>query len=209
MAAVIIALSVFSVNAFAAQTTKTEALFKQITDAKEISLTFTAGDTFLGTSTDTVHIKGNNVAYEYNTGFLNARVVLKDGSAYAYLPMLPFFFVKLDNTGLNNVDVWKIVENAFGITMGVLNYIKSYNEEYQGKTYFVEEFNDRAQVTSKFYYEGDTLKMLIVTDAKTGSRQVTLFDSYSFAVSDDIFAMPSGFDLSIILKWLFNLIIAM
>lgn len=207
LVAVFLVVSVFSINAFA-ETTKTDALFDRITNAKELSLTFTAGDTVLGTSTDTVHVKGNNIAYEYNTGFLKVMVVLKDGTAYAYLPSFPFFYVKLDNTGIINIDVWQVINTAFGITKGVLNYVKSYNEDFNGKTYYVEEFNDRAQVTSKFYYEGDTLKMLSVKDAKTGSIQNTLFDSYSFTVSDSIFATPSGFDLSIIFTWLFKAIIA-
>lgn len=207
LVAVILVVSVFSINAFA-ETTKTDALFDRITSAKELSLTFTAGDTVLGTSTDTVHVKGNNIAYEYNTGFLKTMVVLKDGTAYAYLPALPFFYVKLDNTGIINIDVWQVINTAFGITKGVLNYVNSYDEELNGKTYYVEEFNDRAQVTSKFYYEGDVLKMLSVKDAKTGSVQNTLFDSYSFTVSDSVFATPSGFDLSIIFTWLFKAIIA-
>lgn len=207
LVAVIIALSVFSVNCFAA-TPKTDVLLSQIRNANEMSVTFTAGNTLLGTSTDTVYVKGNSVAYDYKTGFLSARVILKDGQAFAYLPLLPFFYVKLDNTGLKNVDVHQLIDSVFGITMGVLNYVKSYDEAYDGKTYYVEEYNDRAQVTSKFYYDGDTLKMLIVNDARTGSHQVTLFENYSFTVSDSVFAAPAGLDLSVVLKWLFNLIIA-
>lgn len=208
LAALILMLSVFSVNVFAADTTKTDALLSKIADTKEFSVSFTAGNTILGTSTDTVHIKGNNVAYDYASGFLKTRVVLKDGVAYAYLPILPFFYVKLENTGLENLNLWQIIGNAFGITMAVLNYVKSYSEEYNGETYFVEEFNDRAQVTSKFYYKGDTLKLLIVDDAKTGSHQVTSFESYSFTVDDSVFTEPAGLDLSIILRWLFTALIA-
>lgn len=206
LAAVILVVSVFSINAFAAET-KTDTLFDTIKNSKELSLTFTAGDTILGSSTDTVHVKGNDIAYEYNTGFLKVMVVLKDGTAYAYLPMLPFFYVKLANTGIIKIDVWQIINTAFGITQGVLNYVGSSTETVDGKDYYVEEFNDRAQVTSKFYYEGDTLKMLSVKDARTGSTQNTLFDSYSFTVSDSVFATPSGVDLSIIFSWLFAALI--
>lgn len=207
LVAVILVVSVFSINAFA-ETTKTEALFDKVSNAKELSLTFTSGDTVLGSSTDTVHVKGNNIAYEYNTGFLKVMVVLKDGTAYAYLPAVPFFYVKLDNTGIINVDVWQVIKTAFGITKGVTQYVGASSETLDGKEYYVEEFNDRAQTTLKFYYEGEMLKMLSVKDSKTGSIQNTLFDSYSFSVSDSVFATPSGLDLSVIFTWLFTALIA-
>ncbi len=207
LVAAILLVSVFSINAFA-DTNKTEALFDKVSNATELSLTFTSGDTLLGSSTDTVHVKGNNIAYEYNTGFLKVMVIIKDGTAYAYLPMLPFFYVKLANTGLIKIDVWQIIKTAFGITKGVTQYVGASTETVDGKEYYVEEFNDRAQTTLKFYYEGDTLKKLSVIDSKTGSVQNTLFDSYSFSVSDSVFATPSGLDLSIIFSWLFSALLA-
>lgn len=202
-----IMLSAFAAFAFAANT-KTETLIDTIKTKKEVSVTLTAGNTALGTSTDTIKIKGNSIAYDYNTGFFKVRVVVKDNTAYAYLPMLPFFYVKVDGLGLANVDVWSLLEKASGVTFAVLDYQKSYNETINGTEYYVEEFNDRAQVTSKFCYIGDDLKLLNVTDAKTNSVQNTYFENISLTVSDSEVAVPTGFDLTPFLKGLFAAFIA-
>lgn len=206
MFAVIITLS-FCVGAFAADT-KTETLINSIKNGKELSVTFTAGNTFLGTSTDTVSVKGNTVAYEYKTGFLTARVIVKDGTAYAYLPLLPFFYVQVDSLGFTDLDVWTLLDKVSGVTFAVLDYQKSYTGEVNGKTYYIEEYNDRAQVTSKFCYEGDTLKLLNVYDARTLSTQNTYFENISFTVPDSAIAVPTGLNLTPFLKGLFTSILA-
>lgn len=206
MFAVIITLS-FCVSAFAADT-KTETLINSIKNCKELSVTFTAGNTFLGTSTDTVSVKGNTVAYEYKTGFLTARVIVKDGTAYAYLPLLPFFYVQVDSLGFTDLDVWTLLDKVSGVTFAVLDYQKSYTGEVNGKTYYIEEYNDRAQVTSKFCYEGDTLKLLNVYDARTLSTQNTYFENISFTVPDSAIAVPTGLNLTPFLKGLFTSILA-
>ena len=202
-----IMLSAFAAFAFAANT-KTETLIDTIKTKKEVSVTLTAGNTALGSSTDTIKIKGNSIAYDYNTGFFKVRVVVKDNTAYAYLPMLPFFYVKVDGLGLANVDVWSLLEKASGVTFAILDYQKSYNETINGKEYYVEEFNDRAQVTSKFCYVGDELKLLNVTDARTNSVQNTYFENISLTVSDSEIAAPAGFDLTPFLKGLFTAFLA-
>ncbi len=209
--ALIIALSsLLSFNAFAADSNKTEALFAKIEAAQEVSVTLRAGDVnlfgFLPTSaTDTVYIKGNKVAYEYSLGFISARAIYDGEDIYGIIPELPFFYVALDGSMLGQPDVWSLIEGASDITLGVLRYIKSYTETVDGVEYYVEEFDDRAQVTSKFYYVGDELKMLDVRDAQNGSTQITYFEKIAFSVSDSVFEIPSSaFDLTIILKSLLS-----
>ena len=203
LAAIMIFGSLFCMTAFAEETPKTDALLSSLSDKKEISVTLTGGDTFFGTSTDKFCIKGNNAAYEYETGFITVRAVIKDGAAYAYLPFLPFFYVKLDNTGLGNLDIWQLIKTATGLTMGITHYEESFEETLEGKTYYVEQYNDGAQVKLKFYYEGNSLKLLNVKDSKTGSVQNTFFEDISFTVSDDMFAEPKGLNLTPLLKSLF------
>lgn len=209
---VILIISAFSLNAFAA-TTKTEALLNKLNTEKEVAVTLTAGDIPIfganSDATDTVYIKGDKAAYDYNAGFINARLVLDDDEIVAYLPVFPYVHVKLDSTAIGSVDIWGIINEATNITLGVLNYVKSYEEEVDGKKYYVEEFNDRAQVTSKFYYDGDDLKILKVTDAKTGSVQNTYFEDISFEVDDSIFELPLiSFDLTPVLQGLFVALLA-
>lgn len=212
--AVVIALSTFAFGASAAETNKTEALFEKINSAKEVSVTLKAGDVnlfgFLRTSaTDTVYIKDNKVAYEYNAGFLSARAIYDGDNIYGILPFLPFFYVKLDGSVIGEPDLWGLLGGASDITLGVLRYLKSDNETVDGVEYYVEEFDDRAQVTSKFYYVGDTLKMLKVTDAQTGSIQYTYFENISFTVDDSVFAIPAdAFDLTVLLKGLVSGLLA-
>ncbi|MBQ3603604.1 MAG: hypothetical protein IJA02_07180 [Clostridia bacterium] len=214
IAAVIIVASTLSLNAFAADT-KTEALFNKIEAAQEVSVTLKAGNVNLFgaipmTATDTIYVKGNKIAYEYGLGgIISARVVYDGENVYGFIPELPLFFVKLNGDAIGKPDVWSLLGSASDITLGVLDYQKSYNEIYNNTEYFVEEFNDRAQVTSKFYYIGDSLKMLRVEDAQTGSVQYTYFENISFSVADSIFAVPAeGFDLTILLKSLFEAFIS-
>ncbi|MBQ6267840.1 MAG: hypothetical protein IJK64_08735 [Clostridia bacterium] len=180
--------------------TKTETLLDQINSKKEVTVVLQAGNG----GTDTVYIKGNKLAYDYQLGFLTARIVVVDNVAYGYLPLLPFFYIKIDNAGLANVDLWQLIKLATGITTAVLNYVKTETVTEDGVTYTVEEFNDRATVTSRFYYVGDTLKKLVVHDSSNGSTQVTNFESISLSAPDSAFAVPTGFDLSVLLSGLFS-----
>lgn len=213
IAAVLLVMSVFSVNAFAADTTKTEALLDKLNTSKEVAVSLKAGDIPLfgsnSNASDTVYIKGDMAAYEYNAGFLSVRVVLDGDEIIAYLPILPFIHVKLESSALGSVDIWGLIEDATKITMGVLAYVDTYEEELGGVKYTVEEFNDRAQVTSKFYYQGDDLKFLNVVDKQTNSVQNTYFESISFDVDDSVFELPAiSFDLTPVLQGLFLALIA-
>ncbi len=213
-AAIILIMSVFSVNAFAASTPKTDALLDRLETATEVSVTLRAGETKLfgilpATITNTVAVKGNSICYEYNAGFIQARVVTDDDGIYGYMPNLPYFYIKMDTNPLKGADVWSLVLDAANITQVFIQYIKSYEEEVDGTKYYVEEYNDREFVTSKFYYIGDELKMLKVTDSSTNSVQYTYFEDISFEVDDSVFSVPkTAVDLTPFLKGLFISMIA-
>ncbi len=208
LAMVILMLSVFSVNAFAA-TPKTDALLDKLETATEVSVTLKAGETKLfgilpASITNTFTVKGNNICYDYNAGFLNARIVANNDGIYGYLPMLPFFYVKMDINPIKGANVWEMVLAAADLTQALTRYLGSSEETVDGTKYYVETYDDREFVTSKFYYVGDDLKMLIVTDSSTGSVNTTYFENISFKVDDSVFSVPSGaVDLSPLLKSLF------
>jgi len=206
----ILFVSLFSINAFAEDALpKTDALLDRLETATEVSVTIKSGETKLfgvipAKITNTVAVKGNTVAYEYSVGFITARVVTADDGIYAYMPTLPFFYVKMDRNPLEGADIWTLVLDAANITQGFIAYRESYEETVDGVTYYVEKYDDREFVTSKFYYEGDTLKMLKVEDSSTDSIQYTYFEDISFDVDDSFFSIPSGAaDLSPILKGIF------
>lgn len=209
IASTILILSVFSVNAFAA-TPKTDALLDKLETATEVSVTIRSGETMLfgvipSTITNTVAVKGNDICYEYSAGFLKARIVTADDGLYGFSPTLPYFYAKMGNNNpFEGADVWSLVLDAANITQGFIRYIKSYEETVDGKTYYVEEYDDREFVTSKFYYIGDELVWLNVTDSSTGSVQNTYFEDISFDVDDSMFDVPkNALDLSPILMGIF------
>ena len=213
IASIILIMSVFSVNAFAASP-KTDVLLDKLETANEVSVTLRAGETRLfgflpATITNTFAVKGNNVCYEYGAGFLKARIVATDSGVYGFLPTLPFFYVKMNTNPLKGANVWSMVLSAADLTQAFTRYLKSYEETVDGTKYYVEEYDDREFVTSKFYYVGDELKMLEVTDSSTGSVQYTYFDDISFSVSDSMFEVPAAaIDLSPVLLGIFTSLLA-
>ena len=214
LAAVMMMTSVFCIGAFAAETPKADALLDRLETEDEVLVTINSGRTMLfgflpSDIQNTVAVKGNSIAYEYTAGFLKVRVIASEEGIYAFVPTLPFFYVKLDRNPLEGADIWQLVKDAANLTQGFIQYIKSYNETVDGKEYYVEEYNDREFVTSKFYFDGDELVMLKVEDSSTHSVQYTYFDDISFDVDDDFFKVPSGaFDLSPILTGLILAIIS-
>lgn len=214
LAAVMMMTSVFCIGAFAAETPKADALLDRLETEDEVLVTINSGRTMLfgflpSEIKNTVAVKGNSIAYEYTAGFLKVRVIASEEGIYAFVPTLPFFYVKLDRNPLEGADIWQLVKDAANLTQGFIQYIESYNETVDGKEYYVEEYNDREFVTSKFYFDGDELVMLKVEDSSTHSVQYTYFDDISFDVDDDFFKVPSGaFDLSPILTGLILAIIS-
>lgn len=215
LTAVLLMVSVFSVNASAAETPITLELIDKLNTSQEVMITFNSGNVNLfGTtpteSFDTIAAKGNKVAYQFDASPITVKAVMTDGDIYGFFPSLPFLYVKLDTFALEGVDVWEAVKEASHLTTSVLEYQESYTEELDGTEYYVEEFNDRATVTSKFYYdESDNLKVLKVTDSSKGSVYYTYFENISFEVDDSFFEVPAAaLDVTPLLKWLFAMIIA-
>ncbi len=214
VAAIIMLVSLFSVNAFAADTPKADALLDKIETATELSVTLRSGQTMLfgfmpATIQNTIAVKGDTIAYQYTAGFLKVKVIVSDEGIYAYSPTLPFFYVKLEENPLKDADIWTLVKEGANLTQSFIQYIDSYEETVDGVKYYVEEYNDREFVTTRFYFEGETLKMLKVTNSQTLSVQYTYFDDISFDVDDSFFKVPSGaFDLSPILTGLILSILA-
>lgn len=203
--AIVMIFALMSTMAFAADN-KTDALLSKVANATEMQVTVRSGDTAMGSSATTYYIKGNAAAYEFTNGFFKVRVVYRDGNVYAYLPILPFFYAKLTNTGLVKLDIPALLKSAMGLTKTITVYEGAAEETIDGVTYYVETYNDRAQAVLKYCYTGDELKLLKVTN-RTGtaaeSVQYTYFDSYSFSVSDSIVAVPTGIDVSPLFKTLF------
>ena len=207
--ALIIALSAFSMAAFAADApkTKTEALLDKLYTATELQVSFTPDKKFasdLPMSAMTVYAKGNDIAVDTKLGFLPVRAVKTGDACYAYSPLLPFAYLSIDSKVIDGIigdkDIWEYVHKTVDSARLLLAYVKSYDEKIGDETYLVEEFNDREHVTTKFYYKDDMLKLINVYDDADKSTQVTTINDYSFTVDAAVFKSPAGIDLTKLLK---------
>lgn len=203
--ALILALSVFSVTAFAAGETKTDALFDKIEQSKEVAVTFRAGSSMeYGDAfpvVNTVYIKGDNITYDLDNGFIELRTVVKDGSLVSFMPSFPFFHMRADSLSFIGVDLWSVINGLSDFTMDFLVFIESYETTIDGVTYYVESFSDRGTVINSFYYVGDELKLLRVEDFAINAVQYTYFDEISFEADDDVFELPLiSFDITPLFK---------
>ncbi len=207
--AVILITSAFSLTAFAAETPKTDALLDKLETEDELCVEFTSGQStifsFLGKNpANKVAVKNNEISYEIDNGFVTIRVVANKAGVYAFIPSIPFFYVKLNSKILAITDIKDLLEKTSNLTQGFIQFVNSYNETFEGTEYYVEEYNDREFVTSKFYYIGDELKILKVENSKTKSVQYTYFDGISFAAEDELFDVPVlAIDVTPILQGLF------
>ena len=207
--ALIIALSAFSIAAFAADApkTKTEALLDKLYTATELQVSFTPDKKFasdLPMSAMTVYAKGNDIAVDTKLGFLPVRAVKTGNACYAYSPLLPFAYLSIDSKVIDGIigdkDIWEYVHKTVDSARLLLAYVKSYDEKIGDETYLVEEFNDREHVTTKFYYKDDMLKLISVYNDADKSTQVTTINDYSFTVDAAVFKAPAGIDLTKLLK---------
>ena len=182
--------TVFSVNVFAAETTKTEELLDKMNTSKEVSVTLRTGKgEDFGSDygvTSTVYAKDDKFAFDLYNGFVNMRAVATDGKIVGFLPVFPFFYLEISSDIASGEDIWDAVKGLSDITMGFLYHVDDYNETVDGTEYYVEEFNDREYVTSKFCYIDDELKMLRAEDVQKKTVQYTYFDEISFEVEDSV-----------------------
>lgn len=209
LTAIILVTSVFSLSAFAADTPKTDTLLGKLETEDEVCVNFTSGQStifslFGKNPTNKIAIKDNEISYEIDNGFVTVRVVATKLGVFAYIPSMPYFYVKLDNYILAFADVKELITKATNLTQGFIQYVDSYNETVDNKEYYVEEYNDREFVTSKFYYNGDNLEILKVENAVTKSVQYTYFDGIEFEADDDLFYVPIlAIDVTPLLQGLF------
>ena len=207
--ALIIALSAFSMAAFAADApkSKTEALFDKLYTATELQVTFTPDKKLAGNlpiTTLTLYAKGKDLAIDTKLKFLPVRLVKTGDACYAYCPFLPFAYLSIDakvaDGIVGNIDVWANIRQTVDSVRPLLPYIKSYEEKIGDETYLVEELTDGESVNFKFYYKGDMLKLVSVYNESDKTTQVFAIDNYSFTVAPRIFKAPFGIDLTKLLK---------
>ncbi len=210
--AFVLALSLFTVSVYAAET-KTETLFNAVEDKKEIAVTFKTGKSeSLGDSwpqLNTVYLKGDKVAYDFNNGFFTIRTLIDGNSLVSYFTNFPFIYMKADELSFGNFDLWNTIKGLSDFTTEFLVFVNSYETEINGEKYYVEEFSDRGSVINSFYYKEDDLKILKAQDFEKDTIQYTYFENVSLTVDEKVFELPAiSFDFTVLMKWLISLFIA-
>lgn len=202
----VLVLSALSLSAFAAET-KTQTLFDEIEESKEVAVSFRTGrsDKFSDSYSvqNTVYMDGDKVAYDFDNGYFKLRTLTDQGKLVSFLPSFPYIHMTVVNLPFVDVDVWSIIEKLSNFTMDFLVFQGSYETEIDGVTYYVEEFNDRGSVVNSFYYVGQDLKVLKAQDFAKNTIQYTYFDSISLSVDDSVFQRPAiSFELTAVLSFL-------
>ncbi len=207
--AVMLAFSLFTVSVFAADT-KTQTLFDAAEEKKELCVTFRTGMLpEFGSSysaVNTVYIKGDKVAYDFDNGFIEVRTIAQEKSLYSYITNFPFIHMETVELSFGDTDIWEMITTLSNFTMDFLVYQGSYETTIDGTDYYVEEFNDRGSVVNSFFYVGDELKVLKAQDFAKGTIQYTYFDNVSLTVDDSVFELPAvSFNLTGIMKFILSL----
>lgn len=209
----VLALSIlmctFSFSSFAAKT-KTETLFDEVEETKELTVKFRTGMLpEFGSAyspVNTLYIKGDEVAYDFNNGFIELRTVVQQDKLFSYITSFPFIHMETTDLKLGDTDVWSTITSLSNFTMDFLVFVKSYNTTIDGVNYYVEEFSDRGSVINSFFYVGDELKVLKAQDFAKGTIQYTYFESVKASAPDDVFVLPSvSFDLTAVMKFLLSI----
>lgn len=190
--------------------TKTETLFDEVEEKKELTVKFKTGMLpefgSAYSAVNTLYIKGDKVAYDFNNGFIELRTVVQEDGLFSYLTSFPFIHMETSELKLGDADIWSTITSLSNFTMDFLVFVKSYNTTIDGTNYYVEEFSDRGSVINSFFYVGDQLKVLKAQDFAKGTIQYTYFELVKADVDDSVFTLPAlSFNLTGIMKFILSI----
>ena len=209
--ALIIALSTFSMAAFAeeASQTKTAALIEKVFNATEFRLSFSMEEESgngLSAPDSTLYLKGNDFVLDTKIKSLPIRATKLGDTIYCYIPFLPFLYISVksdfSDVGGETEEMWANIRDDILKIEETFSLAKSYEDKIGSETYFVEEFSDNADITAKFYYLGEELKLVTIQNASKGTNQIVKVNSYSFEVNERLFKKPIGIDITKLLGFI-------
>lgn len=193
----IVLTSAFSVNCFAYTETptdieiqnKTAHIFKKIKSAKDISITFTHDEPILPFSYSYC-AKNNNVVVSFDNQFISMREYSVGTTKTGYFPSFPFVYIRYSEPYLAGVEMdgavaLYAIEDLVDIPLhfDYLNPI-TYEEEFDGKNYIVEEFLYDNMYKYKFYYLNDNLEKLSYENIHDNSKPDIYNVDIDFIVED-------------------------
>lgn len=203
---VLIAFSVFSIGAFAAEAepTKLEKWCEthDLNNGISVKTYFYFDGILIGFMNPVIHSKNGQIAMEININDKEIKMIEKDDTLY-FLPVkFPFVHYKM-----NAEDFWGSDNDDINIEN--ISFIKSYEAEYGDKTFFVEDYScetDGKQITMSAYFNGDELKYIGFTDTYEEMEIEIYMEILSTNIDDKVFELPSfSIDVSPIIDILIKL----
>lgn len=180
--------SMFSLTAFAQETTKTEQWITKNSSAFHLHVTLHNSD-YVETDSYDVYQKNNKVSIKNVTLFGNFKVdFIYNGDDAIFCPSgFPFIHFLVDDDFINLDDTLEsddIGENTI--------FVKSYEQKINSTVYYIEEFIyedpeiDDSEAVHKYCFLGDELK-LVITKSK---EQIIHTEIVSTDVNDNVFKLP-------------------
>lgn len=200
---VIIAVSAFSVGAFAVEAEAEPTRFEKWMSAHEADNEFAIKinvriDGFLiGFLQSNAYLKGDNFAMTVDFDGREIKAVLKDDSFLIYLTKFPFMHYKMES------------EEAFGssdLDLSDFTLEKASEIVIDEKAFWVEEYiveSDGEKYPVSAYFEGDDLKKIVFAQDITDINLEVEFEILSYEVDDDVFKTPFfSFDVTFLVNFL-------
>lgn len=194
--AIVFVFSAFSLNAFAAETTRIEEWSKEHFPPYELGAKVTINDETI----QTFYVKDKMIAgYAPVSENFNMNFIVKNNCIYLYFKAFPFFHLKIENIPEDylNFDSIDLPEASFeGSGTVILN-----SEEY-----YVEQFIAEDGAIIGYYFIGDELKYIETDTIEDGYSTHIKVEILTTEVNDEIFELPF---FSINLAPLINFVIIM
>lgn len=188
IATVILMMSAFSINAFA-DTPKTEELLNQISESNEAYAIITNAENAVLNSNNFIAFKDDMNYFDFNIGMITIRLLSVGDYTYIYMPKFPLYYIKFDRIfGVDISSEEELIE-VVGLPNSKFQYVKSYEETLDGKTYYVDEYIDDYGEPIKYYYYNDILEY-VVSITSDGTSYTLTVEEFSLDVDDDNFSPP-------------------
>lgn len=181
--------SMFSLTAFAQETTKTEQCLEN--GLQEFYSRITLYDDYnMEIDSYDIYLAGNKASIKNITLFDNFKIdcVYNGNKVFIYPSGFPFIHFQVEDDFSN--DSYDSSEtNDFS---DKLTFVKSYEQKINSTVYYVEEFNyedpefDYSSEIQKYCFLGDELKLII----QESEDQITHTEIVSTDVDDNVFELP-------------------
>lgn len=178
--AIVLIFSAFSLNAFAAETTRIEEWGKEHFPPYELGAKVTINDETIQTFYIKDKMIAGNVPVSEN---INIDIIMKEDCTYLYFKAFPYFHLKFEDVPEDylNFDSIDLPEASFdGSGTVILN-----SEEY-----YVEQFIAEDGTIVRYFFDGNDLKYIEAEDYVDGYYNHTIIEILTTEVDDEVFELP-------------------